>query len=109
MPRRKLSWSLERSRIQADRTAVQKPTLTWTTDLNSFGDTIHFGRDANGTVQGTAFVVSVGKTGKIVANAYTPGTMDLVRLGEWPMSPVGLRLAQVAVEGFGALDQAVAA
>jgi hypothetical protein len=95
MPRQKLNWSLERSRIQADRDTRPSLTLTWKSERNSFGDTIYYGRDSDGASHG--YVLNV--RGAFVAGIYIPGTTDLQKIGEITRKDcVGLRQAQAMVE-----------
>lgn len=106
MPRQTFSWTIEKSKFRNNRTAQTTLTFTWRSERNSFGDTIWFGYDAEGRHQGSVALID----GKAVARAFTPGTLDSNRLGEFAMSPVGMRQAQAAVEAFiGAPAQQVAA
>jgi hypothetical protein len=96
MPRQKLSWSLERSRIQADRTQRTALSLNWTKTENSFGDIVWLGRDADNVTCGSVALVG----DQFVAWAYVPGTLDLIRIGEFARSTgcMALGKAKAAAE-----------
>jgi hypothetical protein len=96
MPRQTFSWTMEKSKMRGDRAQRQALTFTWREDVNSFGDTVWFGYDADGRHQGSVALIDR----KLVGRAFQPGTMDSIRLGEFPMSPIGMRLAKEAVETF---------
>jgi hypothetical protein len=90
------NWSLERSIIKADRAKRVSLTLNWTQTENSFGDLVWLGRDADNVT--CASVALVGD--QFVAWAYVPGTLDLIRVGEFSRSTgcMALGKAKAAAE-----------
>ena len=93
MSRRQLSWTAALVGLRADRTVAKPLALDWSKADDKHGLMIWHGR-RDGQLLG--FVNLDGA--KHHANVFIPGTIDDFSVGTFPMSPVGLRAAQRAVE-----------
>ena len=92
---RRLSWTAALRDISRDRAPPIVLSFNWTAERQPTGDTIWFGREpVDNTLQGSVAAIC----GTIVARVFIPGTLEQERIGEFPMTPVGHRRAQAAVE-----------